>query len=175
MNEYMWNICGICECLKGWCYTTLSCMCPLPYSMCISWLLLCNKSLQSLETYNKHLLLLTGLRVSWAVLLTWAWFGRSWCGSHMHLWAGGRLAEAQGGLPQKSDSCFTINKGDSGTEPCVSFSWQCSLIMRSKKRAEMVKASWGWGLELAGTPSLMLYSVGQSESQGQPRFKGWGN
>lgn len=132
--EYLWNI----WMPEGWCYTTLSCMCPLPYSMCISRLLLCNKSLQNLETYNKHLLLLTGLQVSWAVLLTWAWFGRSWCGSHMHLWAAGRLAEgcrAQGGLPQKSDSCFTINKGDSGTEPCVSFSWQCSLIMRSEKKS----------------------------------------
>lgn len=37
------------------------------------------------------------------------------------------------------------------------------------------KASWGLGLRLTGTWSLLLHSVGLSQSQGQVRFKGWKN
>lgn len=59
-------------------------LCPLPeLSKYIGWLLMRYRSSPKLMTCrNRHLLLLTGLRLSWAVLLTWVRFGWSWFGLH---------------------------------------------------------------------------------------------
>lgn len=148
------------------------------WTCCISQLLLQNKISQMLVENNTHLLLLMSVRVKWMVLLIWPGF----TGTHSHICdqlAGLRWPWLEE-LAQMGALSMGLSHPSSGLIHMVAAS---EFKREERQRQRETKTQTGTHTDASllghrlktGEPSLLLHFVSQSQSQGQPRFKKWGN